>query len=489
MDYVGLNAQLRPQKLAVKDLCHNRQWRYKEFHRFVGCCATLLLAYGAGYGARVACLSKNRAEIVALHLACARIGAIFVPLNWRLSVLEINTLIADCQPHVIFGDSIAADKGIECIDIDRVCSSCDQMEPQHPAAPAGDLPSLILYTSGTTGKAKGVVLTENNIMETAINFSVLGEVDSNSAFLCESPMFHVIGMITSVRPAFFCGGHLLISDGFIPERTLNHLADPELGISHYFCVPPMAAALRSCDSFTPAKFSGLKALFTGGAPLQLEAIKEWLGDGIAIVNGYGSTEAGTVFGMPLDREIIAQKGASAGIPTPRTRARIVNPAGQALPPGEPGELQLMADSLTGGYWQRHEDFNRTRTEDGWFRTGDIATVDEDGFFTIVDRKSDMYISGGENVYPAEIEGLLVEYPGIDEFAVVGVRDAKWGEVGCLFYVAEAEISVEQLAGYLKDKLARYKLPQRTLKVSVLPRNAAGKLVKQALREIFSESLE
>ena len=487
MDYVGFHARMRPGKTAIRDLTHGRQWTYSEFDDFVARCVSLLLDKGVEPGERVACLAKNRAEFFCLHLACGRIGAIFVPLNWRLARAEISTLIEDCRPKLIFGDEMAAEKGVSCLDISQLIEQCASVAPTTQPFPPEDLPSLILYTSGTTGKPKGVVMTERNITETALNFILLGDVESSCGFLCESPMFHIIGMITSVRPAFVCGGHVVISDGFIPDRTLSRLADPELNISHYFCVPQMAAALRASDSFAPARLRNLKAVFTGGAPLEAANIQKWLNDGISIVNGYGSTEAGSIFGMPLDREIIACKGSSAGVPTPRVAARVVNGAGEVLPQGEAGELQLKADSIMQGYWNNAEETAKCMTEDGWFCTGDIGTVDAEGFYYIVDRKKDMYISGGENVYPAEVEALLVNYPGIKEFSIVGVPDEKWGEVGCLFYVDdESLILVEDVAEYLSGKLARYKLPQRTLRLESIPRNGAGKILKQELRRIFTE---
>lgn len=209
----------------------------------------------------------------------------------------------------------------------------------------------MLYTSGTTGRPKGVLLSERNLAETAINFAILGEVDSQSSFLCESPMFHIIGMVTSIRPAFLNGASIAISDGFIPERTLARMADPALRISHYFCVPQMALSLRAADGFSPDSLKGLKAIFTGGAPHPAPQINAWLDDGIAIVDGYGMSEAGTVFGMLLDREIIAAKAGCVGLPTPRVQCRLVGESAEQVAEGEPGELQLKGDNITIGYWQ------------------------------------------------------------------------------------------------------------------------------------------
>ncbi len=487
MDYVRFHAQLHGKKLAVHDLVSDRSWTYAQFDRFIAGASGYLASMGVGEGDRVACLSKNCADIIALHLACARLGALFVPLNWRLSEAEIAALIEDCEPRVIFGDELAEGLGVGAEDISQLEQECMGASQRAGCVGSGDLPSLMLYTSGTTGLPKGVMLSENNLTETAINFSLLGEVDADSSFLCESPMFHIIGMVTSIRPAFLMGGTVVVSDRFIPEKTLDKLSDPDLKITHYFCVPQMAVALRAADNFDPDRLRGLKAIFTGGAPHPEAQIREWLNDDIPIVDGYGMSEAGTVFGMPLDRKLIDAKAGCVGIPTPRLQARLVDAAGNLVAPGEAGELQLKGPNITCGYWRREADFAATLTEDGWFHTGDILTQDADGFYKVTDRKKDMFISGGENVYPAEVEALLVKYPGIAELAIAGVPDDRWGEVGCLFYVPKAgELALADIEKFLDGKLARYKVPKRILAIKELPRNGVGKVLKHELRRMAAE---
>jgi fatty-acyl-CoA synthase len=492
MDYVRFHAQLHPARLAVTDLASKRRWSYAQLDGFVAACTTLLETQGVAEGERVACLAKNCAEIVVLHLACARLGALFVPLNWRLSANELKVLIEDCQPVVFFADDSATLlHGIDTVDIRSLPGQCAEVEPVWREQLSADPPSLILYTSGTTGKPKGVMLSERNLTETAINFSLLGEVNSDSVFLCESPMFHIIGMVTSLRPVFLCGAQVMISDRFIPERTLARMADSELGISHYFCVPQMAVALRAEPSFDAAKLAGLKAVFTGGAPHPEAQIRDWLDVGVSIVDGYGMSEVGTVFGMPLDRTLIAQKAGCVGIPSPRIHARVVNDLNQPLADNVPGELQLKGDNVAVGYWRREADYHNALTADGWFCTGDVVVRDQDGFYRVTDRKKDMFISGGENVYPAEVEALLVKYPGIREVAVVGVPDAQWGEVGCLFYVAGnaevngTELNIAEMIDSLTSQLAKYKIPKTVIALKALPRNGVGKILKHELREMFS----
>ncbi|BFM06864.1 AMP-binding protein [Halioxenophilus aromaticivorans] len=493
VDYVQMHASLHPTRAAVTDLTFDLAWTYQELNQFIGQTATVLQGLGVEEGARVACLAKNRAEFIALQFACARLGAIFVPLNWRLSGEELSVLIQDCTPTVVYADDLAsllehakavvADLNIQ--PIDGLIAKCGLVEPApcHPMSP--DLPSLMLYTSGTTGKPKGVLLSERNLTENAINFSLLGEVEGGSHLLCESPMFHTIGMVASVRPALFRGAKISVSDRFLPARTLARLSDAELRLTHYFCVPQMAVMLREEPDFNADKLRGLTALFTGGAPHPAAQIQDWLNDGIAIVDGYGMSESGTVFGMPLDQTLIGQKAGCVGVSSPRVQSRLVDDEGNILGAGCAGELQIKGDNITRGYWQRPEETAKAFTEDGWFRTGDVLLRDNDGFYRVTDRKKDMYISGGENVYPAEVEAVLVKYPGIKELAVVGLPDEKWGEVGCLFYVAEEAITLVDIEAYLTEHVARYKIPKQVQKISAIPRNSLGKILKHQLRDEYS----
>jgi fatty-acyl-CoA synthase len=301
-------------------------------------------------------------------------------------------------------------------------------------------------------------------------------------------MFHVIGLVTNIRPALLNGASILISDGFQPERTLQRLMDPALAVTHYFCVPQMAKALRESPEFSPAGLSRLTAIFTGGAPHSESEIRQWLADGILLADGFGMSEAGTVFGMPVDADRIREKAGSVGVPTPRVRARISDDNDSEAEPGNPGELQLQGDNICQGYWQREEDSANARTRDGWFRTGDIATVDEDGFYRIVGRRKDMYISGGENVYPAEVEAAVMASGLVAECAVVGVPDPRWGEAGALVLVratggeCEPEYLGQTILDSLKGKLAPYKIPRHLEWTDALPKNANGKVLKHVLRD-------
>jgi len=489
MGFLSLQARIRPHKLAVKDISFDRQWTYAEFELCVAKVATKLRQQEVVTGDRVACLSKNRAEVVALQIACARLGAIFVPLNWRLSLDELKSIMADCEPRLLYADDIGEKHHLQYLEIANLFNESDHLAPEPESVIDENIPSLMLYTSGTTGKPKGVMLSEGNLAEAAINFTMLGKVDTHSSFLAEAPMFHIIGLVTSVRPALYFGANVCISDGFIPARTLSRLTDPKLAITHYFCVPQMANALRQEPTFDPQKLRGLTALFTGGAPHPEVQIKSWLNDGIPIVDGYGMSEAGTVFGMPLDLQLIAKNAGSVGFATSRVKARLLKDDGHEAAIGEPGEVQLKGENVALGYWRREAEFAAVLTDDGWFCTGDIATKNNDGYYRIVDRKKDMFISGGENVYPTEVEAAVLRLESILECALVGVPDERWGEVGCLFVVVKSDCQLDDkqaILSFLENHLARYKLPKYIEIIDTLPRNGGGKVMKHILRAAFKK---
>ncbi|HQT47551.1 MAG TPA: AMP-binding protein, partial [Acidocella sp.] len=413
VDDPGMQACQQPDALAVFEFATGRSWRYAEWNLAIARTAGLLRdRYRIGTGARVAVLGRNCAEQALLHLACARLGAIFVPLNWRLAAAEQIRLLEDCEPAVLFGDSeflSALGAGLPQAEFAALQTQIAQAAPLSPTPFDRSRPSLILYTSGTSGRPKGVLLSERSIAQTAVNFGMLARITQDSVLLAETPMFHVMGLITNFRPCFMRGGAVLISEGFEPARSFARLADPGWKITHYFCVPQMAQALRDTAGFDPQKLRRLTAIFSGGAPYPAANIRAWLADGIAIADGFGMSEAGTVSCMPLHIPLIDQKAGAAGLVPPAISLRIVDAGERDVPPGSPGELLLQGDNLFSGYWRAPAETARAFTPDGWFRTGDIARQDADGFLYLVDRKKDMFISGGENVYPAEIEALLVGY--------------------------------------------------------------------------------
>jgi len=487
-DPVALHARTQPERTACIDLASGLRWTYasldESIQRAVG---VLQRGYGVEPGQRIASVARNSADLLILQQGAMRIGAIFVPVNWRLSVAEQESILADCGPVLVLHDAaLAAAVPEACMRLDMgafaMAVEAEKPAPRRPL-PAGDTPSIILYTSGTSGRPKGVILTERNAFATAVNFGILGRVGNSSVFLCDSPMFHVIGLITSLRAPLLQGGAVLISPAFDAAVTNRRLADPTLGVTHYFCVPQMARMLRGSADFAPARWTSLVAIFTGGAPNPAADIRWWLDQGVRMADGFGMTEAGTVLGMPIEAEAIARKAGSAGLPAPSLSLRIVDDDGHDVTAGEPGEIWLAGPNVTSGYWSRPDETARAFTADGWFRTGDIARQDGDGFVTLVDRRKDMFISGGENVFPVEVELALLDHPDVAEAAVIGVADERWGEVGRAFVVVKPGriLDPAALASHCAGRIARYKVPREFLAIEALPRTASGKIQKHLLR--------
>ncbi|WP_246676939.1 AMP-binding protein [Mesorhizobium sp. B2-4-15] len=487
-DPVAFHAGARPDRLACVDLASGRRWTYRAFDEAIqNAVGVLETRYGVEPGQRIATLARNSADLLILQQAAMRLGAVFVPVNWRLAGAERRAILADCDPALLLHDA-ALETALpgRCIPVDvaafAAAVGARAPVPRRPM-PVEDAPSIILYTSGTSGQPKGVIVTERNAFASAVNFGVLGRVGNSSIFLCDMPMFHIIGLITSLRPPLLQGGTVLISPGFDAGVTNRRLADPTLGVTHYFCVPQMARMLRDHPDFTPSRWTSLTAIFTGGAPNPAADVHGWLARGVLMADGFGMTEAGTVLGMPVEADRIADKAGSAGLAAPTISLRIVDEHGRDVAAGEPGEMWLSGPSITSGYWNRPEETARAFTTDGWFRTGDVARRDEEGFITLVDRRKDMFISGGENVYPVEIETALLDHPDIAEAAVIGVADARWGEVGRAFVVVKAGCVVDpaDLASHCRARIARYKVPKEFLLTDALPRTASGKIQKYILR--------
>jgi fatty-acyl-CoA synthase len=315
----------------------------------------------------------------------------------------------------------------------------------------------------------------------------VAELGADCTILSDAPMFHTVGLIATLRTALTVGATLVISDRFEPAATLRALSDPALHITHYFAVPRIAAALRDHPAFAAADLSRLRAIFSGGAPLPRALIEAYRARGVRLVNGYGMTEAGTVMHMPLDAAMIAARPGSVGLPAPFMAVRLVRSDGQDAATDEVGEVWLRGPAVTPGYW-RNPQATEATFSDGWLRTGDLARRDALGFHWLVDRLKDMYISGGENVYPAEVENALWDLPGIADVAVLGVPHEVWGEAGVAFIVARADtvLTKAEVLQFCAGRLARYKHPASVRFLDAMPRTASGKIVRQALRRLLLE---
>ena len=473
--------------IAVYDFRHGRGWTRADFDTLVAAAAERLgEQLPEPCGARVAGLSRNGIELLALMLACFRVGAVFVPLNWRLTSRELEQLLADCQASLVYTqEEFRPHLGhvtVPCPSLDAGFGAAPPAAGVAPPGPDGQL-AMLLYTSGTSGRPKGVMLTLGNLRVTSENFRCVADVRPESGLLCDAPMFHTIGLVALCHTSVTVGARLYLSPAFTAVDTIARIADTRFGITHYFSVPQVMQMLLQAPEFAAEKFRGLRALFTGGAPLPHDLLRAWVGHGVTLINGYGSSEAGTTMHMPLDHpaELLGKPG-SVGLPVPHIEVSLRDLDGKPVARGGVGEIWLRGPTVTSGYWGLEAESRQAFT-DGWFRTGDAARVDEDGYYYIVDRWKDMYISGGENVYPAEVEHELARIDGVAEVAVVGQPDPTWGEIGEAFLVlkADAAVTAEQVIAHARANLAGYKVPKRVTFADDLPRTGSGKIRKSELR--------
>jgi fatty-acyl-CoA synthase len=342
---------------------------------------------------------------------------------------------------------------------------------------------VVMYTSGTTGRPKGATLTHGNVTWNAINVLVDADLRADEVTLVTAPMFHTAALNMSVMPTLLKGGRVVIEPGFEPERALDLIAAE--GVTCLFGVPAMYAAMTHSPRWPDADLSRVRNLLCGGAPVPEPLIRAYTDRGLSFIQGYGMTETAPG-ALLLDRDRVTTKLGSAGYPHFFTDVAVLRPDGTAVEVGEKGEIVVRGPNVMAGYWHNPE-ATSSALVDGWFHTGDVAVVDADGAVFVVDRIKDMIISGGENVYPAEVESVLHGHPAVQDCAVIGVPDQTWGEVGRAVVVLEpgARLSLEDLQSYLTGRLARYKIPRSLTVVDALPRNASGKILRRSLRNSTS----
>lgn len=488
VDPVATYAASRPGGKAVVDLESGRHFTYAQLNRAIDRLAAWLVGeFGEKSGVRVATLAKNCAEMLLLQLASTRAGTIFVPLNWRLAAAEIAALVADAEPAILFLDAefaspSRAKRNLPVTDAISLGAEGNRAPPGARRPP--DAVTTLLYTSGTSGRPKGVMLSEANAFWGCSNFIFGNEVTMHSVFLCDMPLFHTAGLYAAARVPIQAGGCVLISKGFDTQKTLQRLGDPALGVTHYFSVPQMAARLWNEPGFDPERLRKLVGWAIGGAPNPKGQTERFVRAGIRITEGFGMSETGSNFGMPThDIELLCQKAGSCGLPYMTVEPKIVDDEGHEVQVREVGELWLRGPCIASGYWNQPETSAKA-FRDGWFVTGDAAMRDEDGFYYIVDRKKDMYISGGENVYPAEVEAAIAELSEVAECAVVGIPDERWGEVGRVYavLVPGRAITADALIAHCAGRLAKFKVPKTAVITNSLPRTSSGKVQKHLLKK-------
>jgi fatty-acyl-CoA synthase len=446
----------------------------------------------------------NSNVFLELLLALSKLGGILVPLNFRLAPPELEYILNDSEPTaLIYSPEFTASAEAVRSKVPSIrrylCeleggASSDPLyeewidgrpnvEPVPDAAVTLEDTQLILYTSGTTGKPKGAAILHGNTQWNAVNFVGMYAFGSADVSLVCAPLFHIGGLGVAALPPFYAGARVVIQRFFDPSEALRAIEHEK--VTFVFGIPVMFLMMTQAPGFETSDYSSVRFFIAGGSACPRSLIETWLKHGITFNQGYGMTETSAAV-TALRSEDALRKLGSCGKPVLHTDIRIVDPEGLDVPVGEMGEVIIKGPNVIREYWRLPEATAETIV-DGWLRTGDMGYADEEGYLFLVDRRKDMYISGGENVYPAEVEDVLMRFEKLQDAGVIGVPDDKWGEVGLALVVGRpgVEVSSEELIEYCRGKLAGYKIPKKVSFVEALPRTATGKILKRELKERFT----
>ncbi|GAA6138447.1 long-chain fatty acid--CoA ligase [Arenicella sp. 4NH20-0111] len=489
-------AELNPERDALE--FEGRVWTYGEFSERVRKAATVLKEKGVCRGDRVGFLGLNQPSFLETIFAANTIGAIFVPLNFRLTAEELGFIINDAGIHTLVVDEMlqpvveGARDSLCCRNFLSVSQSAeswvnfdecinDAVVIDEMVTVSEDDICLIMYTSGTTGLPKGAMLSHGNIMWNNINSQLAFGGSRDDVLLTVAPLFHIGGLNVLSLQNFSIGSKLVLMRAFDPEAVLNAIS--EKSVTHMFGAPAMFQFMMQHPNFEKTNFESVSTFICGAAPPPESLLTTYAERGVPFCQGYGLTET-SPFGTFLTPEWSISKLGSAGQAPMHTYVRVVNDDNKPVAANERGEICIMGANVMKGYWNRPEATASAIDDEGWFHSGDVGYLDDDGFLYICDRLKDMVISGGENVYPAEVESVLFKHEKIAEVAVIGLEDEKWGEaVTAVVALHEGQdLTLDELRSFAENQLAKYKLPLRLHIVDELPRNPAGKVLKFKLKE-------
>jgi fatty-acyl-CoA synthase len=484
--------ELQPEKSAIVETTRETTWI--EFADDVSRAANAFRDLGVEPGDRVGCLMGNRREFLETVFGAMRAGAVFVPLNTRLAGPELSWILADCEPTLVVTEAAfagllpAGDARRNWIDVDGTLLGCrawgDLLEAADPRFEVSvaemSAPASICYTSGTTGRPKGAVFTHEAMAQIMFNVAFTQGWTRHDRQLIFLPLCFAGGLLGAGYPCMSLGQSLILEKGFDRDR-IGPLVEAEK-VTLMGGVPTTWKELRDAVADQPQLLSSLRFGAAGAAPVP-PSLLTWFSDrGIRVSQCYGLTEGGC-WNLCLQPEDAGRKPGSAGRGFVACEPRVIDDAGEEVAAGEAGELVLRGPTLMSGYW-RDPAATADALRDGWLQTGDVATIDEEGFVSIVDRKKDVVISGGLNVYPAEVEAVLHELSAVGEVAVIGLPDPRWGEVVTAVVVAAGKISEDEIVAYCRTALGGYKVPRRIEFVAEIPKTASGKHLKRELRTLF-----
>ena len=497
-DWLAYHAAYGGDRLAVVDLATGRRFTYAQLNDRATRLATgLAQAHGVGKGDRVAILAHNSTDMFEVKFACWKLGAIFTPLNWRLHPKELEFLVSHADPKVLFYDD-HLEAAVGPISLPKLRRTREAKTSAYEAlikahepdvvmapAPYDDVQSLI-YTSGTTGQPKGALYTYRIAMNVAVSAATHAAVNKDARALIFAPLFHAAPLYTGGTPLFHYGGTVYVMDQWDAKACLGYITDPDLGITHFNGVPTNFIMMQELPEFETATFPTIKMFGIGSAPISMDLLETWAAKGAILTQSYGMTEAFSVTLTSSDPDIARTQIGTAGTPMLHVEVRIGDDEGQEKPRGETGEIQVRGPGIIPGYYKAAELTKAAFFEDGWFRTGDAGRFNEDGTLTVVDRLKDMFISGGVNVYPSEVEHVISELDAVSQVAVIPVAHIKWGEVGLALIILTpgASLTEAEVQDACSARLARYKVPKKVEFVDTLPLSPQGKVLKTELKERY-----
>ncbi|BAQ11072.1 putative long-chain fatty-acid-CoA ligase [Bacillus sp. OxB-1] len=483
--WIVKRAALSPYQTALIDLESGRSWTYEQLKQRIVRWASYLTDKGFRKGDRIAVLAHNTSELIAILFACEMKGLIYVPLNFRLHPLELQQLIHDCQPALLLFDNRNAETAKSlCVDRMEYLNVLDSYEEQSTnllrETYPSDVPWMMIYTGGTTGASKGVVLPSNAVNWNAINTIISWGLTETDCTINYMPLFHTGGINALCLPILMAGGTVVIGSTFNAKEALQATNVYQATISLF--VPTMYQSIIQTEYFQENDFPSMNVFLSGGAPCPASIYLAFRKKGLRFKEGYGLTEAGpnNFFIRPEEAE---HKVGSVGKSMVFNEVNIVANGGASCGFGEVGELQIRGPHLFSHYWNKPLE-TAEALQNGWLRTGDLARMDEDGDFYIVGRQKEMIISGGENIYPLEIEQCLVLFEGVGEVAVIGVEDMLWGEKVVAFFtrLEGYDVTEQQIAEHCKKSLGTFKVPKEFIHLKELPKTHVGKIDKQALHQ-------
>lgn len=502
-DLLSSRARLTPDREALLELETDRRYTYAELNARANRAANWLLASGVGAGDRISILAHNSVVYLDLFYGAAKIGAVFAPLNWRLVAQELVYIVNDCTPRLLIcGSEFAATLAEMRPHIDVACyatldgadvpgavayetavAAVSSAEPPRPAALAGELPHCILYTSGTTGKPKGAVIPQRQVIWNCINTVVSWGLTQDDVSPVFTPMFHAGGLFAFLTPLLYAGGRIVLARGFDVDASLRVIVDERCTV--ILGVPTLFQLWLNAEGFAQLDFSHVRFFISGGAPCPVPLMAQWrAATGTVFRQGYGLSEVGPNCFSMTDAESVPKSG-SVGKSIFHSEMRLVDEQGNDVAVGETGELLIRGPHVCSGYLN-NPDATAKALRDGWFHTGDMARQDTDGFFYIAGRFKDMIISGGENVYAAEVEAAFLEHTAVQECALIGRPDEKWGEVGLMIVVLKPgqAATADELRAHCQARLAKYKVPKEVIFAVELPHSPYGKVEKAKLRAAY-----